>query len=395
MSSEDIVIVAAKRTPIGAFMGQFSSLSATELGANAIRAVLAASGLQADEIDEVLMGCVLPAGLGQAPARQAALAAGLPIATACTTVNKVCGSGMKTVMQAHDALCADSANIIIAGGMESMTNAPYLLPKGRQGMRFGHSEVFDHMLYDGLQNAYDGQAMGMFAERCVERFKFSREEQDAYAAESVTRALNACNGNAFDDEISSITVQSRKGDQLIDKDETPFKCDTSKIAKLKPAFKADGSVTAANSSSISDGAAALLLMRAGTAEKKGIRALARIVAHATHAIQPEDFTIAPIGAINKIHEKSGWTSSEVDLYEINEAFAVVTMAAMKELQLDHTKVNVNGGACALGHPIGASGTRIIVTLLHALQKRNLTKGIASLCIGGGEATAIAIERLGN
>ncbi len=395
MSSEEIVIVAAKRTPIGAFMGQLSSLSAVDLGAHAIRAVLSSSGLQADKIDEVLMGCVLPAGLGQAPARQAALAAGLPITTACTTINKVCGSGMKTVMQGHDAIRARSAEIVIAGGMESMTNAPYLLPHGRQGMRFGHGEVLDHMLYDGLQNAYDGQAMGMFAERCVERFSFSREAQDAYATESVNRALSACNGDAFDKEIASITVQSRAGEQLIEKDETPFKCNTSKIAKLKPAFKADGSVTAANSSSISDGAASLLLMRASDAEKRGLQPQARIVAQASHAMQPEDFTIAPVHAIQKLYQKTGWTDSDVDLYEINEAFAVVTMAAMTELQLDHAKVNVNGGACALGHPIGASGARIIVTLLHALQKCKLSKGIASLCIGGGEATAIAIECIGN
>lgn len=393
MSSKEIVIVAAKRTPIGAFMGQFSPLSAIDLGAAAIRAVLEASGLQADEIDEVLMGCVLPAGLGQAPARQAALGAGLPLATSCTTLNKVCGSGMKTVMQAHDAILAGSANIIIAGGMESMSNAPYLLPKGRHGMRFGHSEVLDHMLYDGLQNAYDGQAMGMFAERCVERFDFSREQQDAYAIESVKRALSACNGDAFNDEIAAVSVQSRKGEQLFDQDETPFKCDTDKIPKLKPAFVKEGSVTAANSSSISDGAAALLLMGADDARQTGIQPLARIVAHASHALEPEDFTIAPIDAIKKVYQNSGWTDSDVDLYEINEAFAVVTMAAIKELNLDHAKVNVNGGACALGHPIGATGARIIVTLLHALQKRNLNKGIASLCIGGGEATAIAVERM--
>lgn len=395
MSSEDIVIVAAKRTPIGAFMGQFSSLSATELGAESIRAALTDSGLHADEIDEVLMGCVLTAGLGQAPARQAALAADLPITTACTTINKVCGSGMKTVMMAYDALRAGSANVIIAGGMESMSNAPYILPKGRQGLRFGHGEVFDHMLYDGLQNAYDGQAMGMFAERCVERFQFTREEQDAYATESVTRALSACDCDAFNDEISGVTIHSRAGEQSVDKDETPFKCDTNKIPKLRPAFKTDGSVTAANSSSISDGAAAILLMRASDAEKRGVQPLARIAAHVTHAMQPEDFTIAPTHAIQKLYKTTGWTDSDVDLYEINEAFAVVTMAAMKELQLDHAKVNVNGGACALGHPIGASGARIIVTLLHALEKRNLNKGIASLCIGGGEATAIAIERLSN
>jgi len=393
MSSEEIVIVAAKRTPIGAFMGQFAGISSTELGASAIAAVLEASGLSANEIDEALMGCVLPAGLGQAPARQAALAAGLPISTACTTLNKVCGSGMMTVMQGHDAIRAGSANIVIAGGMESMTNAPYLLPKGRQGLRFGHGELLDHMLFDGLQNASDGQAMGMFAERCVERFSFSREQQDDYATESVKRALAACDGDAFVDEISAVTVHSRRGDELIEKDETPFKCDIAKIPKLRPAFSKDGSVTAANSSSISDGAAAVLLMSAAEAERRGLKPLARIVAHAGHAMAPEDFTIAPIDAIKKIYAKTGWSDSDVDLYEINEAFACVTMAAMQELNLDHAKINVNGGACALGHPIGATGTRIIVTLLHALAQRNLSKGIASLCIGGGEATAIAIERL--
>lgn len=394
MSSEEIVIVAAKRTPIGAFMGQFAAISATELGASAIAAVLAQSGLSANEVDEVLMGCVLPAGLGQAPARQAALDAGLPISTACATLNKVCGSGMKTVMQGHDAIRAGSANIVIAGGMESMTNAPYLLPKGRQGLRFGHGEVLDHMLFDGLQNAADGQAMGMFAERCVERFGFSREQQDDYATESVNRALAACDGDAFNNEISAVTVHSRRGDELIEKDETPFKCDTDKIPKLRPAFTKDGSVTAANSSSISDGAAAVLMMSAAEAKKHGLKPLARIVAHASHAMAPEDFTIAPIDAIKKIYAKTGWTDADVDLYEINEAFAVVTMAAIKELNLNPAKVNVNGGACALGHPIGATGTRIIVTLLHALAQRNLNKGIASLCIGGGEATAIAIERIG-
>ncbi len=393
MSSKEIVIVAAKRTPIGAFMGQLSPLSATELGTAAIRAVVEASGLQAEEIDEVLMGCVLSAGLGQAPARQAALGAGLTLKTPCTTINKVCGSGLKTVIQAHDAIRAGSANIIIAGGMESMSNAPHLLPKSRHGMRLGHGELLDHMLYDGLQNAYDGQAMGMFAERCVERFGFSREQQDAYASESVKRALDACNGDAFDDEIAAVHVQSRKGDQLFDNDETPFKCNIDKIPKLKPAFIKEGSVTAANSSSISDGAAALMLMHADEANQKGMQPLARIVAHASHAMAPEDFTIAPIDAIKKVYQNSGWTDSDVDLYEINEAFAVVAMAANKELNLDPAKVNVNGGACALGHPIGATGARILVTLLHALEKRNLNKGIASLCIGGGEALAIAVERL--
>lgn len=394
MATDNIVIVAAKRTPIGALMGQFGDLSAPELGAAAIRAVLTSSGLKPEDIDEVLIGCVLPAGQGQAPARQAALKAGLPVTTPCTTVNKVCGSGMKTVMLGYDAIAAGSAKIVLAGGMESMSNAPYLVQKARQGLRFGHAEFLDHMLYDGLQNAYDGQPMGVFAERCVEKFKFSREQQDAYAAESVTRALAACNGDAFHNEITPVTVTTRKGEQIIDKDETPYKCDVSKIPKLKPAFQPKtGTVTAASSASISDGAAAVILMLESDAKRRGIKPLARIVAHATHATAPEDFTIAPISAVKKVCQKAGWLEKDVDLYEINEAFAAVAMAAIHELKLDHAKVNINGGACALGHPIGASGTRILVTLLHGLAKRNLKRGIASLCIGGGEATAIAIERI--
>lgn len=394
MATDNIVIVAAKRTPIGALMGQFGDLSAPELGAAAIRAVLTSSGLKPEDIDEVLIGCVLPAGQGQAPARQAALKAGLPVTTPCTTVNKVCGSGMKTVMLGYDAIAAGSAKIVLAGGMESMSNAPYLVQKARQGLRFGHAEFLDHMLYDGLQNAYDGQPMGVFAERCVEKFKFSREQQDAYAAESVTRALAACNGDAFHNEITPVTVTTRKGEQIIEKDETPYKCDVSKIPKLKPAFQPKtGTVTAASSASISDGAAAVILMLESDAKTRGIKPLARIVAHATHATAPEDFTIAPISAVKKVCQKAGWLEKDVDLYEINEAFAAVAMAAIHELKLDHVKVNINGGACALGHPIGASGTRILVTLLHGLAKRNLKRGIASLCIGGGEATAIAIERI--
>lgn len=392
-SHDDVVIVAAKRTPIGAFMGQYSTLSAPQLGSAAIQAVLQATPLSEDEISEVLMGCVLSAGLGQAAARQAALGAGINVHTPCTTVNKVCGSGLKTVMQAHDAIKAGSSKIVIAGGMESMTNAPYLLPNARDGMRFGHGEVLDHMLYDGLQNAYDGQAMGIFAEHCVDRFDFTREQQDNYATESVNRALAACNGDAFENEITPVTVKSRKGETVISKDETPYKCNTDKIPKLKPAFKKEGSVTAANSSSISDGAAAVMLMRESEANKKELKPIARIKAHSSHAMEPEEFTIAPIYAIRKLHEKTGWSPDEVDLYEINEAFAVVTMAAINQLTLDHDKVNVNGGACALGHPIGATGTRILVTLLHALEKRNLQRGIASLCIGGGEAVAIAVERM--
>ena len=394
MATDEIVIVAARRTPIGALMGQFSGTNAPTLGAAAIRALVQDTCLKVEAIDDVLMGCVLSAGLGQAPARQAALKAGLSIATGCTTVNKVCGSGMKAVMQGYDSIAAGSANIVIAGGMESMSNAPFLIPKMRQGLRFGHGELLDHMLFDGLQNAYDGQAMGMFAEECASRFGFSREDQDTYAAESVNRAINACSSGAFNDEITTITVTGRKGDESFSQDETPFKCDTSKIPKLKPAFKIDGgTVTAANASSLSDGAAALLLMRASDAKIRGLQPLARIVAHTSQAMSPELFTDAPIHAIKKLYAKSGWSNHDVDLYEINEAFAVVTLAAMRELKLDHNKVNVNGGACALGHPIGATGARIIVTLLHALQRRNLQRGIASLCIGGGEATAIAIERI--
>ncbi len=391
MNSQDVVIVAAKRTPIGAFNGQFASLNAPALGANAIHAALHASQLDPNLIDEVLMGCVLSAGLGQAPARQAALAAGLSQATPCTTINKVCGSGLKSVMQAHDAIFAGSANVVIAGGMESMSNAPYLLPKVRHGLRFGHSEVYDHMLYDGLQNAYDGQAMGIFAERCVDICGFSREDQDAYAAESVRRALAAWNNDMFSDEVSAVTITTRNGDEQITRDETPFKCNIDKIPTLKPAFKKDGSVTAANASSISDGAAALVLTTAITAQQHGLVPLARIVAHASHARAPEDFTFAPIGAIEKLYQRTGWTDADVDLYEINEAFAAVTMAAMQELKLDHARVNVNGGACALGHPIGGSGARILVTLIHALAKRGLRRGIATLCIGGGEAVAVAVE----
>ena len=393
MLDQGIVIIAAKRTPIGAFMGQFSSLSAVDLGAASISAVLKQSGLTAERIDEVIMGCVLPAAIGQAPARQAALKAEMSLATPCTTVNKVCGSGMKTVMMAHDAIVAGSASVVIAGGMESMTNAPYLLPKGRQGLRFGHGEVLDHMLYDGLQNAYDGEPMGVFAERCVERYKFTREQQDAYAAETVKRAIAACESDAFTDEITPVTVSSRKGEEIYDKDETPYKCNLDKIAKLKPAFRKDGSVTAATSASISDGAAALMLMSEDEAKRLNLKPLARIVCHASHAMTPEDFTLAPIHAIEKIYQKTGWQSDEVDLFEINEAFAAVAMAAIQTLSLDHTKVNVNGGACALGHPIGATGARILVTLINALHHQNKQRGIASLCIGGGEAVAVALERV--
>jgi acetyl-CoA C-acetyltransferase len=391
VKQNEIVIVAAKRTPIGAFLGQFSGTPAHELGAAAINAAISASTLNADEIDELIMGCVLSAGLGQAPARQAALAAGLSIATPCTTINKVCGSGMKSVMQGFDAITAGSANIVVAGGMESMSRAPYLAPNARQGARFGHTELLDHMLYDGLQNASDGEAMGIFAEQCAAHFNFSREQLDAFTLESVRRAVDACSNNAFTDELATVSIKTRSGEEQITSDETPARCRPEKIPTLKPAFKKDGVITAANSSSISDGAAALVLMSADEAKARNITPLARIVAHSSHAMLPEEFTLAPIHAIQKLYQKCQWDDQMVDLYEINEAFAAVTMGAMHTLKLDHEKVNVNGGACALGHPIGASGARIIVTLLHALRARGKQRGIASLCIGGGEATAIALE----
>ncbi len=391
MKPKEIVIVAAKRTPIGAFLGQFSGTLAHELGAAAIKAAVSDSTAKPDEIDELIMGCVLSAGLGQAPARQAALNAGLSITTTCTTINKVCGSGMKSVMQAADAITAGSANIVVAGGMESMSRAPYLATNTRQGARFGHTELLDHMLFDGLQNASDGEAMGIFAEQCAAHFNFSREQLDAFTVESVNRAMAACRNGAFTDELTAVNIKTRSGQEQITTNETPARCRPDKIPALKPAFKKDGVITAANSSSISDGAAALVLMSADEAKARNITPLARIVAHSSHAMLPEEFTLAPIHAINKLYQKCNWSNNDVDLYEINEAFAVVTMGVMHELKLDHAKVNVNGGACALGHPIGASGTRIIVTLLHALRARGKQRGIASLCIGGGEATAIAIE----
>ncbi|HEX7045130.1 MAG TPA: acetyl-CoA C-acyltransferase [Burkholderiales bacterium] len=391
--TDPIVIVSAKRTPIGGMNGQFVSVTATELGSAAIRAAVAASGLQPGDIDEVIMGCVLPAGLGQAPARQAALGAGLSKSTPCTTLNKVCGSGMKAVMLAHDQILAGSARVMVAGGMESMSNAPHLLPKARQGYRYGHVRVLDHMAYDGLENAYDGKAMGAFAEATAEKYGFTREQQDAYARESVTRAQRAVATGLFKAEIAPVTVKSKGGDAVIDTDETPGQCKIEKIPTLRPAFKPDGTVTAASSSSISDGAAALILMRESEARARGLEPLARVVGHATNAHEPEWFTTAPVGAIAKLQQRLGWQPKDVDLYEINEAFAVVTMAAIKDLGLSHDKVNVHGGACALGHPIGASGARLIVTLLHALRARGGKRGIASLCIGGGEATAIAVEML--
>jgi len=389
---EDIVIVAAKRTPLGSFQGAFSSITATDLGAMAIKATMDESSLDSSIVDEVFMGCVLPAGLGQAPARQAALKAGLALSTACNTINKVCGSGMKAVMLAHDLIKTGSINIAVAGGMESMTNAPYLLPKAREGLRLGHHQLVDHMFFDGLENAADNALMGTFAERCADKYSFSREQQDAFAVESVNRSMNAVNTKKFEKEIVPVSLKTRAGKQLVSDDEQPFKCKIEKIPQLRPAFrKENGTVTAANSSSISDGAAALLLMKASEAKRQKLTPLVKIVAHANHAQAPEDFTTAPVDAIKKVLKKSHWTIDDVDLFEINEAFAVVTMAAIKELVLDAQKVNINGGACALGHPIGASGARIIVTLIHALHERGLKKGVASLCIGGGEATAIAVE----
>ncbi len=390
--SDPVVIVGMARTAMGGMQGMFSGLSAPQLGAEAIRGALADAGIDGEAVDEVLMGCVLPAGTGQAPARQAALAAGLPKHVPCTTLNKVCGSGMKTVMMAHDAILAGSADVIVAGGMESMTNAPYLLPKARGGYRFGHSEIFDHMLYDGLQDAYQGGPMGSFGEICVEKFGFTREDQDAYAIESLARANKAITEGKFKREIVPVTVAGRKGEQVIDTDEQPGNAKPEKIPSLKPAFKKDGTITAANASSISDGAAALVLMRKSEADKRGLNVIATINGHSQNAQEPEWFTTAPVGAMSKLMQRLDWTSESVDLFEVNEAFAVVTMAAMKELGIDHSKVNVHGGACALGHPLGASGARILVTLLGAMETYDKQTGVASLCIGGGEATAIAVSR---
>ena len=392
MHNDPVVIVGAARTPMGGFQGDFASLAASDLGAVAIKAAVERAGIAAADVDKVIFGCVLPAGQGQAPARQAALKAGLPQATGCTTVNKMCGSAMEATMLAHDALLAGTAAVIVAGGMESMTNAPYLMPKARTGYRMGHQQVLDHMFYDGLEDAYDkGRLMGTFAEDCADKYAFTREAQDPFALASLSRALAANNDGTFAWEIAPVTVTGRKGDVVVDHDEQPAKATPDKIPQLKPAFRKDGTVTAANSSSISDGAAALVLMRRSEAEKRGLKPLAVIVAHTTHAQEPAWFSTAPVGAIEKLYRKTGWTTKDVDLFEINEAFAVVTMAAMKEHGLAHEKVNVHGGACALGHPIGASGARIIVTLLGALRKHGGRRGVASLCIGGGEATAIAIE----
>jgi acetyl-CoA C-acetyltransferase len=391
--NDQVYILAARRTPIGAFQGSLAGLTAPQLASVAIRAALADSRVAKEQIDEVFLGCVLPAGLGQAPARQASLGADIPKSVPVTTVNKVCGSGMRTAMMGADAIRAGSARIVVAGGFESMTNAPYLLPKARGGYRMGHGEILDHMFYDGLQSPYDGQMMGYFGDATAKAYEFTRADQDTYAAESVRRAQAACGNGSFDAEITPVTVKTRKGEQVVDKDETPFTVDISKIPSLKPAFAKDGTVTAASSSSISDGAAALVLANDAAAKAAGTTPLARVVSYATFAQAPEWFTTAPAGAIKRALEKAGWSASQVDLYEINEAFAVVTMAAMRDVGLDHAKVNVNGGACALGHPIGATGARIIVTLAHALRKRGLKRGIASLCLGGGEATAIAIEAI--
>ena len=391
-ASDPIVIAAYARTPMGSFQGSLSGVKATALGAAAVKAALERAGLQGDQVDQIIMGCVLPAGLGQAPARQAALGAGLPLSVTATTVNKMCGSGMQAAMMAHDALLAGTSDIIVAGGMESMSGAPYLLAKHRGGARIGHDVVSDSMYLDGLEDAYSpGKLMGVFAEEAAGAYQFTRAAQDAYAVESLTRARRAVESGAFKREIVAVEVTTRKGVEIVDTDEAPMKADLAKIPTLKPAFSRDGTVTAANSSSISDGAAALVMTRASVAERLGLKVVARIVSHAAHAHEPGLFTTAPVPAIRKALDKAGWTVADVDLFEINEAFAVVAMIAMQDLAIPHDKVNVNGGACALGHPIGASGARILTTLMSALQSSGGKRGVASLCIGGGEATAMAIE----
>src|SRR5687767_119194 len=392
MHNDPIVIVAAARTPMGGFQGELKGFAAPELGAAAIRAAVERAQIRPEEVQEVIMGCVLPAGQGQAPARQAALGAALPLATGCTTVNKMCGSGMKAAMFATDLLTANSIDVAVAGGMESMTNAPYLLPKARSGLCMGHGQVIDHMFYDGLEDAYDkGRLMGTFAEDCASTYSFTREAQDRFAIGSRERAQRANTEGWFAWETTPPAIKAGKEEKFVETDEQPFKANLEKIPALKPAFRKDGTVTAANSSSISDGAAALVMMRRSTAEKRGLTPLAVVMGHATHAQAPSEFTTAPVGAIAKLFAKTGWSAKEVDLYEINEAFAVVTMAAMREHNLPHDKVNVHGGACALGHPTGASGARIVVTLIGALRKYGVRRGVASLCIGGGEATALAVE----
>jgi acetyl-CoA C-acetyltransferase len=392
MQNDPIVIVGAARTPMGAFQGELKGFAAPELGAAAIRAAVERARIKPEDVQEAIMGCVLPAGLGQAPARQAALGAGLPLSVGCTTVNKMCGSGMKAAMLAHDVLLNEKDYVMVAGGMESMTNAPYLLPKARAGLRMGHGQVIDHMFYDGLEDAYDkGRLMGSFAEDCAQSYRFSRQAQDEFAIQSLRRAQGANKDGSFAWEITPIAIKSGKDEKFMETDEQPFRANLDKIPSLKPAFRKDGTVTAANSSSISDGAAALVMMRRSTAQQRGLAPLATVIGHSTHAQEPGLFTTAPVAAIRKLFDRTGWHAGSVDLYEINEAFAVVTMAAMKEHGLPHDKVNVHGGACALGHPIGASGARILVTLLGALRKRGLKRGVASLCIGGGEATAMAVE----
>lgn len=392
--SDPIVIVSVARTPMGGMQGSLSSLAAHELGAIAIKAAVERAGIKPDQVEEVLMGNVLQAGQGQAPARQAALGAGLPLGAACTTVHKVCGSGLKAAMLGHDLLAAGSAHVVVAGGQESMSNAPYLLLKARQGYRYGHSTVYDHMALDGLEDAYQkGQAMGVFAEDCAAKYKFTREQQDAFALESLRRARAATEDGSFKWEIVPVTVPGRKGDTVVDIDEAPTKAMPEKIPTLKPAFKKDGTITAANASSISDGGAAMVLMRASTAEKLGLKPLARIVAHSQHAQEPAWFSTAPVGALQNLFTKTGWNANQVDLFEINEAFAVVTMATMEAFKLPHEKVNIHGGATALGHPIGASGARLVATLIGALRKNGGKRGVATLCIGGGEAVAMAIEML--
>jgi acetyl-CoA C-acetyltransferase len=391
MSSETVVIVAAKRTPMGGFNGSLSGVAATELGATAIKSVC--DTFDVSHVDEVIMGCVLPAGLGQAPARQASLGAGLPLSAGVTTINKVCGSGLKAVMLAHDLIKAGSAEVVVAGGFESMSNAPYMLPKARTGYRMGHGQVLDHMMLDGLENAYDGKAMGCFAQDTADAENITRTQMDEFALSSLSKANEAINSGSFKDEIVNVTISGRKGDVVVDTDEGPGSARPEKIPSLRPAFKKDGTVTAANSSSISDGAAALLVMSESKAHALGLAPLAKVVAHATHSIEPENFTVAPVGAMENVLSKAGWSKDEVDLFEINEAFAMVTMLAVQKLGLDERKVNIKGGACALGHPIGASGARILVTLLHALNQKKAKKGIASLCIGGGEGVALAVEML--
>jgi len=389
----EVLIASARRTPIGSFQGGLSALTAPQIGAVAIAAAVKDSGVAAEQLDETIMGCVLQAGIGQAPGRQAAIAGGVPPRVPATTINKMCGSGLKAVMMAADQIRAGSANAILAGGIESMTNAPYLLPKARGGMRMGHGEILDHMFYDGLQSPFDGKMMGAFADATSKKYGFTREHQDAFAAESVRRALAAIEGGKFVNEIAAATVKDRKGERVIAKDETPFTCDVARIPTLKPAFGKDGTVTAASSSSISDGAAATIIVSDSFAQQQKLKPLARIVAYSSFAQAPEWFTTAPVGAIQSVLAKTGWRADQVDLYEINEAFACVTMAAIHDVSLDPAKVNVNGGACALGHPVGATGARILTTLIHALLLQGKKRGIASLCIGGGEAVAVAIETL--